>query len=250
MNTTSLTVLSTALLVSAGAIQAEVIFEDNFNRASLGSGWATSGAGTNAFINGSEQLELEGAGPVYYSTSVATGASNTTYTIEYDLISLSDQTAGNYIGIVSLGDNLAGDRVQANYVTNGSSVHSLFIQAYDDGTRVENYYTDAGVNLRQYTSRIVYELVTDGSGDSTVAFSAYEDATKTNLLFQAGPQALTTSVGSGFIGINLPSDAYEGYAIDNFSISEVVPEPSSAVLLAAGGLALLSPFRRQKAECA
>ncbi len=235
-----------AVLAPLNLACAAPIFEDDFNRALLGSDWAVSGAGSTATINGSEQLELEGAGPVYYDTTINTGVNNSSYTIEYTLASLSDQTSGNYIGIVSFGDNLAGDRVQANYVTNGTSVHTLYLQVYDNGVRVENYPTSVGVNLRQHTSHIVYEVATDGVGVSTVTFSAYEDATKTNLLFQMTPKVLTTAVGAGYVGFSLPSDAYEGYSIDNFALSSgAIPEPASMMLLAAGGLAVLSKRNRE-----
>lgn len=236
-------ILAVAVLMPVDFVDAGVLFEDDFDRAVLGANWGVGGVGATASINGSQELELDGEGPVYYTTLVDTGVSGSSYTVEYTLTSLSDQTAGNYIGIVSFGNDLSGDRVQANYVTNGADTHSLFLQVYDNGTRVENYYTNAGVNLRQFSSHIVYEIVTDAGGISTIEFSAYEDATKSNVLFQTGPQILSTTVGAGYIGFSLPSNAYEGYSIDNVKISGVVPEPASMLLLA-GGMGLLIPRRQ------
>lgn len=236
LRTTCLVVLG--MMVSV--VQAEVVFEDDFNRTTgLGPNWSYGGANpAKVYINAAGQLRLDEAGPVYYVNPIATGAPGTKQAIEFTLVQPSPS---GYIGCyVTFGwDPAQQEMNRVEYIWDYTVGPRMYIRSYKDGVGT-NDYNGYFPDLRGRNALVVIDVETDMAGVTSASVSAFQGDT---LLASTGKVVTSKPITNGYVGFALPNNYWSGLIVDNLKISQV-PEPASMCLLGLGSLGVL--LRRKR----
>ncbi len=259
------------LIVTSGTASAATLFADSFNRAdntdlnaattgksgSLGAlTWneVSGGAGGNALIASNTLTLGENAtagGSSGYSTAYLnhnfTDALITTggeFTVSFDLGPASSGGGTRFTGF-SLGNSLAN--VTGWTANNPTSFASDFFFGYDPTGTTELKIFEGGIQDFQSTTNLSaagatlsvrFFGISDFNTGSTVNYEAFVDggSVDTGSFTWSGTNENYLNVYSNYTS--------NSGTLDNFAVTALIPEPSTAALLGFGGLALL---RRRRA---
>lgn len=249
--------LVTCLSAAGATAKAQVIYSEDFTRSNTGGNFAVNTLGWNAYFSGTAS-DISSSNTQVAITPAA-GNPNTTYGALYAAPSANNQI---FAAVESLSTSLVIPTNGAGVITwtmgngNTSSTVRILIQIGGNGTTNSGTWYASSTAFSSSTSYASFSAFSSANTASVTQTLSFSSAAASWMSFTLDPgtqmslgSVLTSDLSSnavtgiGFFMAN--STSGQNFRLDTLT---VVPEPSSAGLLAATGAALIFGIFRRRSK--